>query len=122
MFARSPFSDIVKFSMDHDYVIREVKGSNKYILQTGSWGPSNITIDDQCEEPGKLTIEKTTDDVYAVKNRNLVFSKDTQTLFIYGRRRNQRWQIRSHIFFNRRLEDYHMVRTEQDGVEKRLVP
>ena len=120
MFVGTPFNDIIILSMDHDYVIRELKGHNKYILQTTGWQPFKITIDDQSDEPGQLTIVRTHSFAGVVESTDLVFSKDTQTLLIYGRQTNQRWQIRGRIFFNRRLEGYHMVRTEFDGVEKRL--
>eukprot|EP00794_Sanderia_malayensis_P010819 gene10819-biopygen8649 len=120
MFIGTPFNDAVAFSMDYDYVIRQTKGTNEYILSTTSWGPFSITIDDQCEEPGKLKIEKAHHFVGLVKKKHLVYSEGTKTLFIYARQRNARWQVRGKIFFNRRREGYPLIETEADGEVTRL--
>lgn len=53
----------------------------------------------------------------------MVWSEDTQTLFIYGKQRKdtgERWQLRGRIFFNRRRDGYPLIRTDVDGVVKRL--
>ena len=119
MFVGTPLNDVVIVYLDHDYVIRQTKGRNKYLIRPTRWGPFKITIDDQSEEPGEVTIVKR-HVANNIKSTDLVFFKDTQTLLIYGKRRHQRWQIRGRIFFNRRMNGYHMVKTEVDGVEKRL--
>eukprot|EP00794_Sanderia_malayensis_P010816 gene10816-biopygen8644 len=120
MFVGTPFNDIVMFPMDYDYVIRQTKGKNEYILSTTSWGPFSITIDDQCEEPGKLTIEKGPSYAGLVKKKHLVYSEGTKTLFIYARQGSARWQVRGKIFFNRRREGYPLIATGADGEVTRL--
>ncbi len=120
MFVGTPFDDTVRFSMDHDYVIRQTKGTNEYIMTTTSWGPFSITIDDQCEHPGKLTIEEGHTFAGLVRKTDLVFAEGTKTMFIYGRQRDQRWQVRGKVFFNRRLDGYPLIRTTADDQEVRL--
>ena len=59
----------------------------------------------------------------AERSSHLVWSEDTQTLLIYGKQRKdkgERWQLRGRIFFNRRTEGYPLIRTDVDGVVKRL--
>ncbi len=111
MFIGTPFNDIVTISMDHDFVVRQTKGSNQYVLETTSWDQFSITIDDQCEQPGNLRIEEGHTSSGIVRTTDLVYSKGTRTMFIYGRQTNQRWQLRGKIFFNRRREGYPMIRT-----------
>ena len=56
MFVGSSYNDSVTASMDEDYVIRETKGINGYVLKTTTWRMFKITIDDQAEEPGNLNV------------------------------------------------------------------
>ena len=119
MFFGSPYNDSVTAFMDEDYVIRETKGINGYVLETTSWRMFKITIDDHY----KLKYRKTHTFAGVVKSSHLVWSEDTQTLFIYGKQRKdsgERWQLRGRIFFNRRREGYPLIRTDVDGVVKRL--
>lgn len=120
MFVGSPFDDIVYLHMNHDITVRETKGRNEYILHTTNWGPFSITIDDQSSTPGKITIINYHTFAGIVSSSHLVYSDDTKTLFIYGRQRGERWRIRGRIFFNRRTEGYHVIRTDSDGIEKPL--
>ena len=123
MFVGSSYNDSVTASMDEDYVIRETKGINGYVLETTSWRMFKITIDDQAEVPGNLNIMKTHSFAGVVRSSHLVWSEDTQTLFIYGKQRKdtgERWQLRGRIFFNRRRDGYPLIRTDVDGVVKRL--
>ena len=120
MFVGSPFDDIIYITNEQRYVVRQSKGKNQYFLELISWEPFHITIDDQCDEPGKLTI--LTKHLFwgDVRSPHLITSEDRRTLYLYGRQRNQPWQMRGQIYFNRRRAGFHVIRTEKDGVEKKL--
>ena len=120
MFVGSPFDDVITLNMDYDLMVRETKGRNEYILRTSSWGPFTLTIDDQSSTAGKLTIVDYHTFAGSVKNSQLVYSDEIKTLYIYGKQRQERWKIRGKIFFNRRVDGYHVVRTDSDGHEKPL--
>lgn len=120
MFVGSPFDDIVYLTNEQKYVVRQSRGKNQYFLELNSWKPFHITIDDQCEEPGKLTIYTKVLFYGDVRSSHLITSQDRRTLYLYGRQRNQAWQLRGQIYFNRRRGGYHVIRTEKDRVEKRL--
>lgn len=119
IFVGTPFNDIVRFPMDNDYNIRQTKGINEYIVSDDSWEEFSITIDDQCETPGKVTFEMGRSYLKKVASTDLVFIEDTRTLFVYGKEEDGRYFIRGKIVFNRRVEGYHMIRTNFDNVEKR---
>ena len=119
MFVGSPFNDIVLFPMDNDYNIRQTKGNNEYIVSDNSWEEFTITIDDQSETPGKVTFEMGQSYLKKVASTDLVFIRDTRTLLVYGKEEDDRYFVRGKIVFNRRVEGYHMIRTNYDNVEKR---
>ena len=120
MFVGSPFDDIIYLNNDQSYVVRQSKGRNQYFFRLTSWEPFHITIDDQSDEPGKVTIYS--DHIFFgdVRSPHLITSEDRRTLYLYGRQRKEPWQMRGQIYFNRRRAGYHVIRIEKDGVEKKL--
>ena len=120
MIVGSPFDDIIYLTSDQKYVVRQSRGSNQYLLELRSWKPFHITIDDQCDEPGKLTIYTSHIFYGDVRSSHLITSEDRQTLYLYGRQRNQAWHLRGQIYFNRRKAGFHVIRTKKDGVEKTM--
>ena len=89
MFVGSPFDDIVNITNEQRYVVRQSKGKNQYFLQLVSWEPFHFTIDDQCDEPGKLRIY--TNNLFRgdVRSQHLITSEDRRTLYLYGRQRKE---------------------------------
>ena len=120
MFVGSPFDDIIYLTSEQKYVVRQSRGKNQYFLELRSWKPFHITIDDQCTEPGKLTIYTNHIFYGDVRSSRLITSEDRRTLYLYGRQRNQAWQLRGQIYFNRQKPGYHVIRTEKDKVEKKM--
>ena len=120
MLVGSPFDDTIYITNEQRYVVRQSKGKNQYFLELISWEPFHITIDDQSDEPGKLTLYTKHLFWGDVRSPHLITSEDRRTLYLYGRQRNQPWQMRGQIYFNRRRAGLHVIRTERDGVEKKL--
>ena len=126
MFVGSPYNDEVYISTNHNYIVRQTKGNNKYIVEFSSWKLFKIIIDDQSNVPGLVVIRPYLlryEEYGEVKSSFLRVSDDRRTLFVYGKMRGKQRapELFGRILFNRRnLARYNIIRTEPENIQKSL--